>query len=185
MIQHEIHQHAVFRVLLQAMSRPGQAFDLPEQTGDDPRRHLRAVVTALCDHESPCHLADDNEDMAFFLIHDTGCPHVPVEDAHFLVVPRGSSHGLIERLPRGTPDFPDRGATVIYQVLDFAGEGPRPLLSGPGIAGSIRPTLAGLNPSELRGLAAINHDFPLGVDAFFVSWRGQVMGLPRSTIIGG
>ncbi|OQX11089.1 MAG: phosphonate C-P lyase system protein PhnH [Desulfobulbaceae bacterium A2] len=184
MLNKEIRQHAVFRSLLRAMSRPGQAWPLPQAVDSEPRHHLLTVVEAMCDYESSFHLAGKDQLLAAVVSHGCGAPTVPVEKAAFLLAPEGSSHGLLGRLHRGTPDFPDRGATVVYQVKSFAGKGPSPLLSGPGIRETVRPTLAGLDPSELPALAVINRDFPLGVDVLFVSHDGQVMGLPRSTRIG-
>ncbi|OQX16579.1 MAG: phosphonate C-P lyase system protein PhnH [Desulfobulbaceae bacterium A2] len=183
MIQKEIKQHAVFRSLLRAMSRPGQACPLPKAMESEPRHHLLTVIEAMCDHESSFHLAGKDQVLAAVLTHGCGAPAAPVEKAAFLLAPEGSSHGLLDRLHRGTPDFPDRGATVVYQVKSFSGKGPRPLLSGPGILDTVRPTLVGLDPAELPVLAVINCDFPLGIDAIFVSHDGQVMGLPRSTRI--
>jgi alpha-D-ribose 1-methylphosphonate 5-triphosphate synthase subunit PhnH len=43
--------------------------------------------------------------------------------------------------------------------------------------------MGGIAIEEFQELMAVNADYPLGVDAFFVRPSGEVMGLPRSTRI--
>jgi len=45
------------------------------------------------------------------------------------------------------------------------------------------PEMDGIPIEEFQALMAVNADYPLGVDAFFVRSSGEVMGLPRSTRI--
>ena len=57
------------------------------------------------------------------------------------------------------------------------GEGPQIMVGG------IAPEMGGIAIEEFQELMAVNADYPLGVDAFFVRPSGEVMGLPRSTRI--
>ena len=78
----------------------------------------------------------------------------------------------------GTPEYPDRSATLVLQVDDFGG-GEGLSLSGPGIADarafSARP-LPGDFPARIAANRAL---FPRGVDVVLVSPEA-VAALPRS-----
>ena len=177
----EILQHAVFRALLQAMSRPGSVQPLPAAARQEP---LLELLDAVCDPEVSFCLARADAALEERIVRRCGARPAPAESADFLVAPAGTSHGRLEELRRGTPDYPDRGATVIYQVASFAPGGVAPLLSGPGIKETVRPSLCGLDPAELAALRRSNAEFPLGVDAVLVSAGGEVLCIPRSTSIG-
>jgi alpha-D-ribose 1-methylphosphonate 5-triphosphate synthase subunit PhnH len=113
---------------------------------------------------------------------------VPVDRADFLVVVGSDSRGGLTAARRGSHEYPEDGATVIYS-LDGAGvpssDRFRVRLEGPGIAeaGGRVPDMRGVPVPELRALSEVNADYPLGVDAFFVRPSGEVMAIPRSTRI--
>ena len=75
--------------------------------------------------------------------------------------------------------FPDQGATLIWCVKGFEG-GASATLTGPGIFGEARLSLAGIEPTDLRLLSEINALYPYGLDAFFIDWNSVVVGLPRT-----
>lgn len=183
--QLEVHQHAVFRTLLQAMSRPGSIHPLP--TTDPPasaQKHLTDLLDCLFDQEVSYCLAAPDAVLSAKIHECWDAQAVAVEQADFLLVPAGSSHGLLERLKRGTPDFPDQGASVVYQVKSFASGGIAPRLTGPGIKESAQPSIDGLEAAELKILRQVNSEFPLGVDVICISLSGELLCIPRSTRIG-
>lgn len=179
--QQEIEQHAVFRALLQATSRPGTVQQLPETACDDP---LLSLLDCLFDPEVSFCLAAPDLELAATIRQRWGAQERAVDDAGFLIATEGHSHNLLERLPRGSAEYPDRGATVIYRVASFAPGGIAPLLTGPGIKDWVRPSLHGLDPAELPLLRRVNSEFPLGVDAVLLSRGGELLCIPRSTEIG-
>ncbi len=58
-------------------------------------------------------------------------------------------------------------------------------LAGPGVESSqgIAPEMGGVPLAAYEELAAVNAEYPLGVDAVFLSAAGELMALPRSTRI--
>ena len=178
----EVLQHGVFRTTLQALSRPGTVQSLPEPAHGEP---LLAVLAALLDVEVGFTVAGADAQLSERITRATGSLSVPAESTAFLVAPDGGSAGLLPQLPRGVPDYPDRGAMVVYRVAALRAEGGARSWSGPGIKSSCSPHIEGLGGGELESLQKINRDFPLGVDALFVDRGGRVMGLPRTTRIGG
>jgi alpha-D-ribose 1-methylphosphonate 5-triphosphate synthase subunit PhnH len=168
-----------FRTLLRAMSHPGKVYRL-EDVDVDP---LMAVIRTLIDQDvSFCVLGEDTGLM--HLIHErTRSPLAEIGVADFVIAPDGGSFGGIYKAKRGSSEYPDQGATIIYKVEALGGgNGPASVaLSGPGIETEIRPVVKGLIPGEFVDLADVNAEFPLGVDCIFVDSAYRVMCIPRST----
>src|SRR5262249_36762898 len=78
----------------------------------------------------------------------------------------------------GSPEYPDRSATLVLQVEGF-GTGQRLLLGGPGIAGVQSFSAQPLPPDLQNRIAANRALFPRGVDVILVS-PDAVAALPRS-----
>jgi alpha-D-ribose 1-methylphosphonate 5-triphosphate synthase subunit PhnH len=186
-----LRQQANFRILLKAMSRPGEVFQLaalPADAAVSPA--LMAVAECLLDGEVTFAAVPEQAgwELRRTLQTATGCRPAAVANADFIFVLGAASQGKASRARRGRPEFPDEGATLVYLVASWDPKeavSPPLRLKGPGIAeeNGRPPAMAGLSMAELRELSRINVDYPLGVDAFFVQADGLVMGLPRSTAI--
>jgi len=182
-----IHEdHATFRVVLKAMSRPGTPCRLPVQesvTGEHAR--LIQLLSCLMDNEvSFTIVGDDGGTLATDLSLRTGSAQVDIDKSDFVIATGGTTSGLSSRIKRGTLEYPDGGATLVYLVDEIAEEGGTAELSGPGVNGTVCPLFIGLSASELRGLREINAEYPLGVDAMFLDTNGRIACIPRSTRIG-
>jgi alpha-D-ribose 1-methylphosphonate 5-triphosphate synthase subunit PhnH len=179
-----------FRILLQAMSCPGRLFQLnPTGLRGDGFPAL-AIAKCLIDSEVSFGLIGSAATEALRrMIHaTTGARPTGPDKADFLFIVGPDSRDSVRLAKRGSPDFPDEGATLIY--CEGANEEPDTRrflvrLSGPGIGepNGIAPEMQGLDLEDLRVLSSLNSDYPLGVDAIFIQPRGAVMCLPRSTRI--
>lgn len=164
-----------FRAALEALARPGRVQTL---TGAQPPAPLSVaagtLLLTLADGTTPVHLAasHDSADLRDWLTFHCGCPLVGPQDAVFAL---GTWEALLPvgRFATGTPDYPDRAATLIVEV--GALEPPNARLTGPGIARA-----ATLRVPDVAVLAANRAGFPLGVDCF-LTCGDAVAGLPRST----
>ena len=58
-------------------------------------------------------------------------------------------------------------------------------LTGPGIEGTVTVTLPAPCRAWLETRQAQAFEFPCGVDLYFLTPQGQVMGVPRKVKIGG
>ena len=181
-----LDNHRDFRVLLQAMSRPGEIFQLEEGSPGRERTLLR-LLDSLLDPQVGFALFEPEPQLEEKLRQQCGVRPAPIEEADFLIAPRGSSDGQLQRAKRGRLEFPDEGATLIFAIEDLceAGDDSSPCLSGPGIKESIRPRIVGLDRRDLQALAEINQNYPLGIDAICVDRAGKLMCIPRSTRIQG
>lgn len=182
-----IHQeHATFRVVLQAMSHPGTPCQLPGQESvSGEHAPLIQLLSCLINNEvSFAIVGDECGSLATDLTRHTGTPRSDIGESDFVIAARGTTAGLLSRVKRGTLEYPDGGATLVYLVDDIAGEGGAAELSGPGVNGTVRPLFIGLSAAELRRLRDINAEYPLGVDAMFLDTTGKIACIPRSTRIG-
>lgn len=181
-----INDHATFRVLLRAMSRPGSVCLLPSQPETSGRHGgLAGMLRCLMDHEVTHYAGDDESgDLSREILRVTGSSRAAMNTADFLVFPAGTSRDALAKARRGTLEYPDSGATVVFLVEELGETGGGTELHGPGIDGTARPLISGLAEAELGLLREANVEFPLGLDALFLDDGGRIMCIPRSTRIG-
>ena len=167
-----------FRAAMQAMARPGRIYQVDAPVPPAPLSPAAAaLILTLCDRTTPVHLAGTLDDAAVrdWLTFQTGAPLTRAEDATFAI---GGWTALqpLDRFGIGTPDYPDRSATLIVEMADLTPKGTR--LTGPGI--EVEHHLNLPNPAAFQGNAA---RFPLGLD-FFLTSGSRLAAVPRSTRIG-
>jgi alpha-D-ribose 1-methylphosphonate 5-triphosphate synthase subunit PhnH len=175
-----VHEtQAVFRIAMQAFSRPGQlqrlevALDSFGQWGPG----TVAMLLTLCDFETNVLLEPNNGEFASFLKLHTGAQIVKDRRAaDFVAVTQPAEYGF-EDLRIGTDETPHLSATLLLQVKSFH-DGTPVKLSGPGIKESITLFVDGLSSRffECRN----SFRFPTGVDVFLIA-NQQLVGLPRTT----
>lgn len=173
----------VFRSVMQAMSRPGIPVPSPVQVvAPAPLApEVAAILLALADYDTTLWLDPtlaEAEGVRAFLTFHTGA-HFTTElaRADYVVVADVATMPELAALKPGTPEYPDRSATLIVQVSALAGDGLQ--LEGPGIDGRIAFGFAGMRTTfadELRTNRAL---FPCGVDTIFAA-SGVIAALPRS-----
>jgi len=163
-----------FRGLMQAMARPGRIENVDGVTPPAPLSVAAGtIVMTLCDAGTGLYLAGAHDCAAVrdWVRFHTGAPIVRAEEAQFVL---GTWDALdLTALPLGTPEYPDRSATVIVEMPALAAEGA--VLTGPGIKDR-----AALNLPETRMFQENAARFPLGLDFYFTSGRA-LAALPRST----
>lgn len=164
-----------FRACLEAMARPGRIEHI-EGAGPPAPLSVAAgsVLLTLVDGTTPLFLAPshDRPEIRDWIAFHCAAPFVRAEDAAFAL---GTWDGLhpVGRFRTGTPDYPDRSATLIVEAPALTP--PNARLTGPGIATA--------HEARLPGIAAFeeNRDgFPLGFDCYFTS-GSSLAALPRST----
>lgn len=185
----------VFRVLLDAMARPGtvrQLSALDEHTPNPATKGLAAVAQTLLDHEvtfaavppDGASGADASSAIVAYIRSITGCREISVFDADYVFALGKLPAGLAVQLKRGQPAYPDEGATLVSLVPSLDGvTGIARNLSGPGVPPGTMANIPGWSASDLASLAEANAAAPLGIDLILVDSIGRVMCLPRSTRI--
>ncbi|MCO8146082.1 phosphonate C-P lyase system protein PhnH [Rhodovulum tesquicola] len=166
-----------FRAILTALSRPGTIVALTGATPPAPLSPAAGVAAlVLLDATTPLHLAGAHDSPALrdWIAFHTGAPLVGAEAAMFAIGTWDALHPL-DRFAIGTPDYPDRAATLIVETDRLEPSGAR--LTGPGIKGAAHLSLPETAPFRT------NHArFPLGFDTF-LTCGDRLAGLPRSTCV--
>jgi alpha-D-ribose 1-methylphosphonate 5-triphosphate synthase subunit PhnH len=171
----------IFRMLLTALSEPGRVMSVEPACAPPPPLDpaAAAIVLALCDGDTPVWLAPHLAQAADFIRFQTGAPITgALQSASFVVTDHGRRPPLAG-LNQGTPEYPDRAATLILSVPALE-EGIGWRLSGPGIAGCRSLRVHGIDAAFVAEWQATQARFPLGVDVVFCA-RDRFAGLPRST----
>ncbi|ODT58086.1 MULTISPECIES: phosphonate C-P lyase system protein PhnH [Paracoccus] len=164
-----------FRVLMQAMARPGTIHDLALAVPPAPLgRAAGTVALLLADPTTPLHLAQGHDAMRDWLAFHAGCPLV-APDRAALALGRWDDLLPLDRFAIGLPDYPDRSATLIVEVDRLEAQGAR--LTGPGIRDQARLSLPDIAP--FRANRAL---FPMGLD-FILTCGDRTACLPRSTVV--
>lgn len=193
-----------FRVLLNAMSRPGMVHQLAVRDGEPTEV---GVLFTLLDFEvryaiaNPGTQRDTQRDMQRDTRSEgdiaaleqriallTGSQRVAIGDAAFVLSYGPLPHGAWGELRRGTLAYPDGGATVIFVVpqigeASVSDERVEVVLTGPGVETEQRLMIAGLPTTEFQEFARVNADYPMGVDVMLIDLSGRVACIPRSSAV--
>ncbi|MGP1358712.1 phosphonate C-P lyase system protein PhnH [Roseicyclus sp.] len=167
-----------FRAALTALSRPGRIARIQGAAPPAPCSPAAgALILTLCDTTTPLHLAPshDTEGLRGWIAFHTGAPLAEAEKATFALGTWEALHP-VARFSPGTPEYPDRAATLIVEMAALTPSGAR--LTGPGIE-----TEARLSLPETEAFRRNRTRFPLGFDCF-LTCGDAVAGLPRSTKVG-
>jgi alpha-D-ribose 1-methylphosphonate 5-triphosphate synthase subunit PhnH len=173
----------VFRVLLDALSRPGTLHDLPAGLVDVDVPAPVLVPLALADLDTTLAvLGPARPDWAGALAQATGVRPAAPEAADLVLALRAPRPDEVRGLRRGTADRPDLAARLVLACAGFT-SGARLELTGPGVDGTAHLAVDGVPVEVLEALVVANRRFPAGVDTFLVDTGGRVAGLPRSTAV--
>lgn len=166
-----------FRAVMEALARPGTIATLAGAAPPAPASAAAgALLLTLADGTTPVWLAPSHEGgrlAAWLAFHAGARLAAAPEDAAFALGTWDALAPVLHRLPAGSPDYPDRSATLIVELPALAPQGTR--LTGPGIREA-----AHLPLPDPAAFAANHARFPLGFDAF-LTCGDRLAGLPRST----
>lgn len=175
---------SVFRAVMNAFAEPGRIVDFGMRVEAPAALEPAAAIflAALADTDTPIWLADaDGIDTAFaWLAFQTGAPRAArAADAVYAVLQPSFGVDELRGFSYGTPDYPDRSATVILPVESLE-TGDEFMLEGPGIERETRIALEGLGEGFVEFLTENRTRFPQGLD-FLVVCGTRAFALPRTT----
>ncbi|MDY7079968.1 MAG: phosphonate C-P lyase system protein PhnH [Chloroflexota bacterium] len=163
-----------FTALMWALSHPGRVQPLPG-TGLDS---FFVIGETLVDLETSYYTSFDELDQRLARL--GGRPRPPQEAMYQFYAELDDADLLdLQEAPVGTYACPDESATLVIGA-EF-GSGLNLGLSGPGIPGTAELSVSGI-PDAFWPLREKMICYPLGWDVFLV-WGGQVVGLPRTTVV--
>ncbi len=174
-----------FRAVLDALARPGLAQQagagLAPPAGLDAATY--AIALALFDAETFVWLSPALrvEPAIESLRFHCGCPLIGEQGAAGFALVAAEDKPVLSGFAAGEDRYPDRSATVVWQLPALAGGEPVGL-TGPGVDGEVWIAPRGL-PAGFWAQWAANHAlYPLGVDLLLVTGENMI-GLPRSVAV--
>ena len=161
-----------FRAIMEAMARPGTIREVSSPTPEGLSPAAAAALLVLADPTTPVWTERGRD----WLVFHTGAPIANARSETAFAYGSWDDLAPIADWPIGTPDYPDRSATLIVEVDALDGPGSR--LTGPGIATDAWLPLP--DPEALARNAAL---YPLGLD-LILTCGDRLAALPRSSRIG-
>lgn len=178
-----------FRVLLDAMARPGTVKRLPVAARDAPvNPWLAAVLVTLLDHEVSLAVEpfDGGDALELFVRQRTAVASAAAEDADFVVASADRLDPVLpRRLRQGTLAYPNDSATLLILVPSLDQSDPNGVLlelTGPGVPTGHQARVTGLDPALFDARDEVA-EYPCGIDLILVDPAGRVAALPRTTTI--
>jgi alpha-D-ribose 1-methylphosphonate 5-triphosphate synthase subunit PhnH len=175
---------AAFRAMMDVFARPGTVKPLTPAAAAPPPLSATAAAVALTvlDYETPvwldAPLAQSAQVADWIRLRAGARVTSDPSEAAFAFIADPIHAPAFDGFSLGTPEYPDRSATLVLQVESF-GTGQRLLLAGPGIADVQSFSAQPLPPDFPARIAANRALFPRGVDVILVS-PDAVAALPRS-----
>ncbi len=186
---------AVFRALLDSLSRPGTiSMIAPRPYGSLPGGLFApalSILKTLCDHHVSFSLgsAGAKPEWVSYLEMNLSTPFRRVDEADSVLFDGAVFDGDFLRLNPGSLEFPERSGTALLcvRLLSDQGEpvrGRRELiLRGPGVKGRARLSVDGLDARYIEERANANRFYPMGIDLLLVDAEGRVAGVPRTSAV--
>lgn len=179
-----LESQRVFRVVLDAMARPGSIHTMP--LSPPSPAPLGPAAAALClallDFETRVWLQPQVADRALvdYLRFHCGCRIAKnTLEAQFALIADPTVLPPLEAFNPGDPEYPDRAATLVIQVERVSSAG-GVTLTGPGIEGAVQLAVPALPADFWVQRIDSQARYPLGVDLVFVT-GSRLVALPRST----
>lgn len=180
----------IFKALMNALARPGKIFSIAENIEkiDDKYAPLLAAGLTLLDNWKnffACgipQLEETLREMTYGALTD-------INEADYIFVPQEKNDfSLCQRIlsdaKTGTLAEPHKSAAVFIMTDELCG-GEKNTLTGPGIDGTIEITLPQNAFMWISERQRQDFEFPCGIELYFLTPKGDVMGIPRKVRIGG
>jgi alpha-D-ribose 1-methylphosphonate 5-triphosphate synthase subunit PhnH len=199
----------VFRRLLDATAWPGKITRLPATRVSPPApwpAAMAQIAKTLLDSQVTFTVHGvDRENLAGYLVTNTGARPAPLETASYVIAGRPVAGLDVSSLYPGTLLEPDRGATLLLACDYLANDEHRPSTSGDqngwlhtenlssngdvvvlslqgrGIAERRELVIDRDTAFVLERLSERGVEYPLGVDLILADRAGRVVSLPRTT----
>lgn len=185
-----LESQGVFKVVLDAITRPGSI----ERLSEPISRRLPSVLApllVLADVETRIHVLDTSAFVWQEAVSSaTGARASSIAEADLIAVPLEAGEqiaSIFALASPGTAFSPESAARVAIGVHDIreSGVGPQSgvqlVLRGPGVDGERAVCIDGLGEQDVDAWRRTNSRFPAGIDVWFTTDDGRVLGVPRST----
>lgn len=180
----------VFRLLLEAMAKPGTIVDLNFTGTGNPLHHVAAALAfTLLDTEVAFAVClDDAEPLVAWIKRMTLSRMAPIVEADYIFADgrEKAENPLWGRLTDRTSLVQPEAVATLFLVVEHIGTEPGSsslayLLQGPGIKDRRTLYVQGLEPAWLELRSVWNREYPVGIDWVLYTPAGTMACLPRAT----
>lgn len=177
-----------FRLLLQAISNPGQIVSIDEYASklNEENNVFITIALTLLDKETSF-MSVDNGVFSKTVAELTYSKRVE-DNAGFIFVTEKCTHEIISDLfskaSPGTFVEPHTNSVLIVAIDKFEDSDTCYLL-GPGIKGMKNVGLSEYTRKWIEERDSMGYEYPTGVDMYFVTEKGELMGIPRKVKMEG
>jgi alpha-D-ribose 1-methylphosphonate 5-triphosphate synthase subunit PhnH len=193
---HRVHDtQYIYRQLLDATAKPGQVRNLRQATA-----HLQSIeplctvtvgiAMTLLDQEVSFHVAlREQPTVAEYIRNMTYAKWSETAHADYVFIDGRLADETFDVLATllkiGTLPSPELSTTVFIKVEQLQAEAKELSVSlrGPGIRSTQPVVVDGLAARWLQLRKLLNGEFPLGIDLVLYTESGDVLGIPRTTIV--
>lgn len=179
---HESQQ--VFRLLMDALSRPGEVFHFPNVllSRIPP---VEIPLLALLGYDTPFALTDGDSSRAHLIARATSGRLVSVESAAYVAICDATNEMLPMGLAMGSPMRPDTAVQASVHVtgaISAADEVSATIaVTGPGVETTNFVAFSEAKPQELEFLLRRHWVAPRGIDIWVIAPDGSFIGIPRTS----
>ena len=180
----------VFKTLMNALARPGTIVSREKNVEklEGENAALLAAGLALLDNWRRFCVCGDPQLEKELRELTYGVPDV-LSEADYLFLTKEQTAGLscreiLEEAKAGTLAEPHKSATL-FLMLDALTGGEPCTLSGPGINGNIQISLPQEGRRWIEARQQIGYEFPCGIELYFLTPQGELMGVPRKIKLKG
>lgn len=178
-----------YRLLLDAMARPGKIRELPrlQMSAPEGLTSAAALVGFALLNADVSFYADAGETVSRYLVVNTSARPAERVSADFVFADGMAHASLLNGMKTGTLSYPEEGATLILCVKaltneeEGSGDPSVICIQGPGVYGEKKLFVGGLNSGLLDGLRQCNMEFPLGIDLVLTDAGHRIACIPRSS----
>jgi alpha-D-ribose 1-methylphosphonate 5-triphosphate synthase subunit PhnH len=180
-----VHEsQAVFRLLLDSLSRPGEVFHLPaELVGRIPP--VEIPLLAVLGYDTPFSVIDGDATCEQLISRATSGRIVPYDEAAYICVLNPLNSLLPLGFSLGTALRPDFAAQVVVQISGIftaaTEETSTFVISGPGVETVNHVACTGVQEGQLNFLLQRIWSAPRGTDLWLVGVDGSLVGVPRTS----
>lgn len=175
-----------FRVLLDAMARPGTICSLNDVRLSPPGFYVATALIGFALMDTNVKFYIDWKDAradSYFTV-NTAAQAAQAEQADFLFVKGNKYSDVVAKAKVGEYAYPENGATVIIEVEQLSAEPEAAAhcitLKGPGVNSQAKVYVQGLQLDFLKDIKEKNVEFPVGVDAIFTDKENHIFCIPRT-----
>lgn len=186
----EVHDcQETFRQLLDVISNPGRLAFISKQADKNGFEFpvLMTLAMTLLDNETSFDVVG-NEQLAKTIADTTYSKRNKMNNAGFVFISKECNESEINQVLSnvfpGTLIEPHTSCTLIIELSDFSGEEIQ-IFKGPGIKDELEIKLPLYIKKWMEIRNAQEFEYPLGVDMYFVTPKGEIMAIPRKVKMEG